>query len=146
MAASASRALALLLLALPLAGVAWAQAGPSPLGDWRTIDESSGKPRAVVRIEVNNGVLEGRIERSLDPRDRADARKDQPMLGLTILTGLKPVPGDALQWDGGQILDPDSGTVYSARLKLKPGGKELEVRGFVGMALLGRTQTWQRVE
>jgi len=65
------------------------------------------------------------------------ANKDKPVVGMNILWGLKK-DGDA--WEGGKILDPKTGKVYSAKLKL--AGDKLEVRGFLGMALLGRTQTW----
>jgi hypothetical protein len=49
-------------------------------------------------------------------------------------------------FEGGDILDPNNGKVYSAKLTLVDGGKKLDVRGYIGMPMLGRTQTWQRVE
>ena len=124
----------------------------SPVGNWRTIDDSTGKPRAIVRLELVDGALQGTIDKSLDAGTNAAAlcekcpgpRKGQPIIGMAILTGLKPVPTDPLAWEGGEILDPDSGTIYRARLRLMPGGASLELRGFVGLALFGRTQIWQR--
>ena len=60
---------------------------------------------------------------------------------MQILSGLKP---DGDEWAGGEILDPNNGKVYKAKARLADGGKKLEVRGFIGVSLLGRTQTWQR--
>src|SRR3546814_6005144 len=62
-------------------------------------------------------------------------------MGMEILWGLKKDDG---QWDGGQILDPEKGKVYGAKLSLADDGQKLNVRGFVGFSLLGRTQTWIR--
>ena len=75
----------------------------------------------------------------------SDERKGQKVLGMTILRGARPDADKAL-WEGGDVLDPNNGKVYKLRLKPIDGGKKLEVRGFIGMALLGRTQTWIRIE
>lgn len=144
------------LLALTLAGAsltAVAQSA-SPAGLWRTIDDSNGKPRAEIRITVADGTAEGRVVRSLvageNPDARcdkcSDARKGQPIVGMAILTGLRPDADDLRRWSGGEILDPDSGTVYRARIELSPDGRVMQVRGFVGIALFGRTQVWQRAD
>lgn len=143
---------ALLALALPLVlGLAPAvasAAADTPTGLWKTIDDETKQPRAFVRIVDEGGVLTGRIERILPPGDPAarceqctDERRDQPVLGMAILSGLRR-KGDV--WEGGQILDPSKGKTYQARLKLADGGRQLEVRGFVGTPLLGRTQLWLR--
>jgi uncharacterized protein (DUF2147 family) len=91
-----------------------------------------------------------RIEKLLDPSkqdakcDKCDgARKDQPISGMTIIEGVKK-NADEAYWDGGTILDPNNGKTYKVRLTPKDGGKELEVRGFIGPFY--RNQTWQRVE
>ena len=68
------------------------------------------------------------------------------MLGMTIIRNVKQSAGDKTCWDGGDILDPNNGKVYSAALTPVDGGKKLEVRGYIGMPMLGRTQTWIRVE
>ena len=75
-----------------------------------------------------------------------DARKDQPVQGMTILRDIKPDADDKATWVGGDILDPNNGKVYKVRLKLADAGKKLEVRGYIGTPLLGRTQTWLRVQ
>jgi uncharacterized protein (DUF2147 family) len=136
--------------ALALAGVAQA----SPVGLWKTIDDATKKEKSLVRISDNGGVLSGRIEKLLDPQAKADGvcdkcsddRKGQPIVGLNIIRNVKANADDSALWDGGEILDPNNGKVYKVRLKPVDGGKKLEVRGYVGAPLLGRTQVWQRVE
>jgi uncharacterized protein (DUF2147 family) len=125
----------------------------TPVGVWKTIDDDTKQERSTVRISEINGVLTGKIEKITDPDKQtakcdecSDERKGQPILGLTILRNVKKNGGDADLWDGGDILDPGNGKVYRVRLRPVDGGKKLEVRGFVGMPMLGRTQTWIRVE
>lgn len=135
---------------LMLAGVAQA----SPVGLWKTIDDATKKEKSLVRISENGGVLSGRIEKLLDPEAKADGvcdkcsddRKGQPIVGLNIIRNVKANADDTSVWDGGEILDPNNGKVYRVRLKPVDGGKKLEVRGYIGAPLLGRTQVWQRVE
>jgi uncharacterized protein (DUF2147 family) len=64
---------------------------------------------------------------------------------MTILEGVSKAAGED-HWDGGTILDPNNGKVYKVRLTPKDGGKALDVRGYIGAPLLGRTQTWIRVD
>ena len=66
----------------------------------------------------------------------------KPVIGLSILTGLQEKGG---KYEGGKIYDPKSGKTYSAKAELANGGKSLKVRGFMGVSVLGRTQTWHRV-
>jgi len=140
-----------------LIGLGWAVCAAadtsSPAGLWKTVDDKTGKERSYVRIMENNGVFEGKVEKLLnrqpddDPdhlcRKCAGERKDKPILGMTILWGLKK-EGD--QYTRGEILDPKNGKIYRAKMKLLDGGKKLEVRGFIGISLLGRSQTWWREE
>jgi uncharacterized protein (DUF2147 family) len=123
----------------------------TPAGMWRTIDDKTRKERSLIHIVENNGVYEGRVEKILTrlPDDDPDhlcrkcegERKDKPIIGMTILWGLKK---DGDHWSGGEILDPKNGKIYRARMKLVDGGRKLEVRGFIGISLLGRSQTWLR--
>ena len=130
----------------------WAQS--TPVGLWKTIDDDSKKEKSLVRISEAGGVFSGKIEKLLDPDTKPDAkcdkctdeRKDQPILGLPIIRNVKANGDDATLWDGGEILDPNNGKTYKVRLKPADGGKKLEVRGYIGAPLLGRTQTWHRVE
>ena len=134
-----------------LAGTAWASANPEGL--WRTIDDATKEERSLVRISQADGVLVGVVEKILNP-ERAervcdkcsDERKDQKIQGMTILRGVKHNESNKDIWDGGDILDAENGKVYKVRLKPIDGGQRLEVRGYIGAPLLGRTQTWIRVE
>ena len=139
-------------LALALAsGLAAAQA--TPAGLWKTVDDSTKKEKSLVRIVESGGVYTGRVEKVIDPdspkdavcKDCTDDRKDKPVVGMTIIRNMK-ASGDKDVFEGGDILDPNNGKVYSAKLKLVEGGRKLDVRGYIGTPLLGRTQTWQRVE
>lgn len=137
----------LLLSAIP------AEAQVSPVGRWKTIDEDTGKPKSVIRVVNSHGVLEGLIERLLDPQDPEDARCDlcpgdrrgQRIVGLSIIRNLHRV-GSENKWDGGEILDPENGKTYRASMVLSPDGRYLDVRGYIGTPLLGRTQQWQRID
>ncbi|WP_423456956.1 DUF2147 domain-containing protein [Ottowia sp. VDI28] len=130
-------------------GAAWAQM--TPVGTWRSIDDSTGEPKAQVVIADAGGVLNGRIEKTLkkdaDPKavceKCTDDRKDKPMVGLEIIRGAKKADGKDV-WEGGRILDPEKGSDYTLRLTPIEGGKKLEVRGSIGP--FGRTQTWVRVQ
>lgn len=143
----------LFILALMCAASA-ASAQTTPVGLWKTIDDASKKEKSLVRVTEADGVLTGRVEKLIDPDAKQDAvcdqcsddRKGKPVVGLTIIRGVKKAAGEEGLWDGGDILDPNNGKVYRVRLKPADGGRKLEVRGYVGAPLLGRTQTWLRVE
>ena len=125
----------------------------TPVGVWKTIDDKTKTEKSVVRITESAGVLTGRIEKVMaaDKQDAvcdkcSDDRKDKPILGMTIIKGVKQSEGDKAMWDGGEILDPNNGKTYKVRLIPVDGGKTLAVRGYIGAPMLGRTQTWVRVE
>ncbi len=65
---------------------------------------------------------------------------------MTILTGMKQEQKDSGEYSGGQILDPAEGKIYKSKMALADGGKKLNVRGYIGLPLLGRTQTWLRAD
>ena len=140
---------ATLIAAVLAAPAAWAQ-NNSPVGLWKTIDDSTGKPRSLVRITENNGVVSGKIEKLIrEPSedqnpvcDKCDGElKGKPVLGMTILNGLQK---DGDSYSGGTVLDPHNGKTYKAKITLKDDGKKLEMRGYIGAPLFGRTQTWIR--
>ncbi|SFI14926.1 Uncharacterized conserved protein, DUF2147 family [Bosea sp. OK403] len=137
------------LAAALMASAAWAE-NTSPIGLWKNVDDTSGKPRALIRITEANGALQGKIEKVfLAPNESPTctkcegALKNAPVIGLVILSGLKK---DGAEFTGGQILDPDNGKTYSSKIYLTDGGKTLNVRGYIGVSLLGRSQIWQRQE
>jgi uncharacterized protein (DUF2147 family) len=145
--APAARALlaALLLAAVPAAGAAASDAGPPDaaiLGNWLT------EPRdGIIAITRSaDGLYEGRIiggnaPQRLDARNPDPARRSLLLLGQVILTGMR-YGGEGV-WTGGRIYDPDSGRTYRCRIELR-GDAQLQVRGYIGFALLGRTQLWTR--
>ncbi len=124
----------------------------SPLGLWKNIDDETKQPKALIRISGRDGVLSGRIEKILTDKTDAvcdkctDERKDQPVQGMTIVTGMQADRAEPGLYGGGHILDPNNGKVYRSQMRLIDGGKKLEVRGYIGLPLLGRTQTWIREE
>ena len=132
----------------------FAHAQSTPAGLWRTIDDETKKERSLIRIVDAAGVFTGRIETLLDPAVRAgavcekctDDRKDKPLVGMTLIKGVRQNDTDKGLWDGGEILDPNNGKTYKVRLIPGEGGKILAVRGYFGTPMLGRTQTWLRVE
>jgi uncharacterized protein (DUF2147 family) len=146
---SSSRILALCALivcALPL-GAAFAADASSPLGLWKTFDDKTGAARAIVRIYEQDGKLFGKIVSSFTPgaesrvcRVCTDERKDQPIIGLIIIRNMKASDGE---YSGGDILDPESGSVYRCKMHVAEDGR-LVLRGYIGISLLGRTQIWQR--
>lgn len=118
-------------------------------GMWTTIDDKTGQPKALVQIEERGGQMYGKIIKLFHPSrpnptcDKCkDSRKGQPITGMTILSGLKPASEGS--WDHGEILDPQSGSTYRCQMRLTEGGKKLEVRGYIGISVLGRSQTWIR--
>ncbi|HXQ11944.1 MAG TPA: DUF2147 domain-containing protein [Caulobacteraceae bacterium] len=141
------------LLAATFAVIASSAAvAASPAGSWEIISDADGKPRALIELSVVGGVLQGVLTKSLrgeDPNKLCvpckGAQHNQRIIGMRVLWGLTPVSGDLSNWQGGQILDPDSGNVYSAKLSESADGKTITMRGFIGISLLGRTQIWHRV-
>jgi uncharacterized protein (DUF2147 family) len=122
--------------------------GASPVGLWETIDDKTGKPTAVVEIFEKDQKLFGRIEQILGGAATnsvcvacTDDRKNQPIIGMIIIRSIKP---SGPEYSGGDILDPDSGSVYRCKMHLEKNGSELIVRGYIGLSLFGRSQTWHR--
>ena len=137
-----------LALCIPAALTAATQDLASPVGRWQTVDDKTGKPSGIVRIYEQNGVLYGNIEKVFDPVRAplnciacTDDRKNKPLIGLNIIRGLKR---DGEAWSGGTVIDPETGSVYKASARLDDGGRKLVLRGYFGISLLGRSQTWQR--
>lgn len=124
----------------------------SPVGKWRSIDDNTGKERSIIVITEENGELKGTVEKIFtqpgdDPTHICKLcngdRKDKPIVGMNIMWGLKKYDDT---WSGGEILDPKNGKTYKCKLSLEDGGKKLKVRGYIGISLIGRTQTWHREE
>lgn len=136
------------LVAMALAALPLVAAEPGIAGRWKTVDDKTGKPKAIVLIYEENDQFFGKIESSIDPKQAnricdscKDERKNKPVTGMVFLRHMKR-SGD--EYGGGDILDPDNGTVYRCKARLAEGGKKLVVRGYIGISLLGRSQTWTR--
>lgn len=125
---------------------------PSPAGHWTTIDDKTGKPKSTVNLFISNGVLEGKIEKIYkenvsNPNETnctkcTGALKGKPLIGLLFLSGMRQK--DDGSWSGGKITDPESGNTYSCTITPSADGKTLNVRGYLGISMLGRTQTWTK--
>ncbi|MES2182622.1 MAG: DUF2147 domain-containing protein [Pseudomonadota bacterium] len=124
----------------------------SPVGLWKSIDDNTSKAKALIRITESDGELKGRIENLFQEKNEEanpkctkcdGAYKDQPVIGMMVLSGMKQ---DGEDYSSGQILDPDNGKIYSCKLTLLDGGKKLKVRGYIGIRWLGRTEIWLREE
>ena len=136
-----------------VAAVGSVSAQGTPVGVWKTIDDKTKTEKAQIRITEAGGVYSAKIEKLLAADAKPDSvcdkcsddRKDKPIVGMEIMRGVKRSDSDNT-WDGGTILDAAEGKVYKVRLQTADGGKKLEVRGYIGMPMMGRTQTWIRVE
>jgi uncharacterized protein (DUF2147 family) len=142
----------LILVLFVVSAVSADAARLTPVGLWKTIDDNSGQAKGLVRIREINGQYEGIVEKAFPKPDEDPApkcakcdglRRNQPVLGMTILWGLTK---QGEEYQGGEILDPENGKIYRAKMKLTDGGKKLEVRGYIGISLLGRSQIWLREE
>lgn len=119
----------------------------SPAGLWTSFDESNGQKRALIKINVAAGTLNGVIVKVYpQPGDTGVCAKcpgkfkDKPIQGLQFIWDLKDV-GQGV-WTGGEILDPKTGKIYKVKMTLKEN--KLYVRGYAGISIFGRTQTWIR--
>ena len=119
------------------------------LGKWKTIDDKTGEAKSIVEVYENNGKVYGKVIEIFDATKRnrkcdkcEGTDKNKPVLGLVIIKNLTK---DDTEYNGGKILDPETGNIYKCILKLSSKDK-LEVRGYMGFSLIGRSQTWVRVK
>ncbi|MEN9401261.1 MAG: hypothetical protein RL632_2364 [Bacteroidota bacterium] len=123
----------------------------SCVGKWITIDDETNKKKSIVELYKVDGKLYGKIiylfpreGREDNPKCKkcTDDRKDQPLVGLQIVRSLK---WDGEEWEGGTIVDPENGKIYTVKMWLEEGNANLlNVRGYIGP--LFRTQKWVRVD
>jgi uncharacterized protein (DUF2147 family) len=119
----------------------------SPVGQWRTIDDQSGKPKSIVQITEDKGVLTGKIVELLEGATEKTCSKcegdlkDKPLVGMKILWDLKK---EGNEWADGKIFNPADGGTYNSRAKLTEGGKTLEVTG--KWMFFSKQQKWRRVD
>jgi uncharacterized protein (DUF2147 family) len=116
-------------------------------GKWKTIDDETGKEKGIVEIFERNGKIFGRIIDILDIEHKhhkcekcEGEDNNKPILGLTIIKGMKK---NGNEYEGGKVLDPKNGKSYQCKISLD-GKDKLIVRGYIGISLFGRSQTWVR--
>jgi uncharacterized protein (DUF2147 family) len=116
-------------------------------GKWKTIDDETEKPKSIVEIwKKPDGKYYGKIVQLLSKPENAncvackDDRKNKPLIGLEIIRGLKK---EGNEFTGGTITDPKKGKTY--KCTITRNGAKLNVRGYLGISMLGRDQTWYKV-
>ena len=126
-------------------------ADDSILGKWKTIDDETGKAKSIVEIYQTGEIFKGKVLEILIPEDAkrvcsscTGEKFNKPILGLEIINGIKEITKNKV-WGDGEVLDPKNGKIYKCRLKLIDA-KTLEIRGYIGISLFGRSQTWYRLE
>jgi len=139
------------VVAAGVAAAAAPAAEPSAVGLWEQVDEKSGQPESWFKIIERNGVYQGNIvkiffkpgedENWACEKCEGDER-GKPVLGLALIKGMQRT---GLAYEHGTIMDPRDGAVYRALMNLSPDGQKLEVRGYLGISLFGRSQTWNRL-
>lgn len=138
----------LVILSLVLLGVVFSASSQTIVGKWKTVDDETGKTKSVVEIyKARDGKYYGKINKLfLEPGTNQNplcteckgSKKNKPIIGMVIIRGLEK--DDSKTWDDGTILDPESGKEYDCKITIK--GKNLDVRGYIGFSLMGRSQTW----
>lgn len=137
-----------ILMLLLFLGSTLALQAQGVVGKWKTIDDKTGKEKSIVEIFEKNGKYYGKVLKLLNPSKAnptcdncTGSDKGKPIEGLVIIRDLE-LKGKG-ELTGGKIIDPETGKEYKCSIKLN-GTDKLDVRGFIGFSLLGRTQTWIR--
>ncbi len=117
-------------------------------GKWKTIDDKTGETKSIIEIYEKNGKFFGKVVEIFNKNKRnalcekcEEPDKNKPVLGLVIIKNMKK---NKDIYENGTITDPENGKTYSC--SITPMNKKLKVRGYLGVSLFGRSQTWEKVE
>lgn len=120
-------------------------------GTWETTDDKTKEKKSHIKIyKTQSGKYAGQVVKILREakknavcKDCDGDRKGKPVQDLIIIIGLQT---DGKEWSGGRILDPENGKEYKCKAWMGANSNTLNIRGYVGMSMIGRNQTWKRVQ
>ena len=145
-----------LLFSLIMTSCSHIFANDAIIGKWKNIDDQTGFSKGIIEIyKESDGSYSGRVHEitphpGYTPKEICDkctgADRNKPTIGMKVLRNFHTNEKKDTQYIAGTILDPTSGKLYKGTLNLRANGKRLALRGYIGVELIGRSQTWIRSE